>query len=100
MEQIQHFLRRNLKLFRKMNKMTQEQLAEQSCISATYIAEIEIGRKCPSLKTLVKLANSLDVDVHRLLENPDTTNSDHIRRFSGELMNGFERLLLETGKNY
>ena len=49
-------------------KLTQLQLAEQSALSRSYIADIEAGRYAPSVKSLVSIANVLNLDLNFLLQ--------------------------------
>ncbi len=42
---------------------TQEKLAEHADIQRTYLAEIELGKRNPSLKHLTKLANAFHVGI-------------------------------------
>lgn len=49
--------------------LTQEQLAERSDLSANYIARLELAWKTPSLGTLVRLAEALEVHLSDLLED-------------------------------
>ena len=60
----------NVRKYRKALKLTQEQLAELSGLNS--IADIEGGRSNPNLSTIIKLANSLGVDVWELFY--DTTS--------------------------
>jgi transcriptional regulator with XRE-family HTH domain len=57
-----------LKAIRERRGLTQEQLAEKSGVSRTYLARLETGRQDPTLSTLEKLAKALGVKVRRLLE--------------------------------
>jgi len=57
-----------LKTLRERRGMTQEQLAEKSGVSRTYLARLETGRQDPTLSTLEKLATALKVDVAKLLK--------------------------------
>ena len=57
-------------------RMTQEQLAEKMNINPKYLSSIERGKENPTLNTLIRLAESLDVDlgeVFRNLEMEDPT---------------------------
>lgn len=54
-----------VKKFRLQRKMTQESLAEAADIHTSYIGQIERGMRYPSLKTLFKISDALDV---KLLE--------------------------------
>ncbi len=52
---------------RKLKKYTLEQLAEKLEVSTTFIGQIERGKGVPSLETLVKIANALEISVDGLL---------------------------------
>lgn len=56
-------VREKIKYYRKLNKLTQEQLSELSGISCDYLSEIERGKRTPSLKRLIIIAETLDVDI-------------------------------------
>jgi transcriptional regulator with XRE-family HTH domain len=47
---------------------TQKQLAERAAIQRSYLGDLELGRRNPSVRTLVKVANALGVGVAELLE--------------------------------
>lgn len=59
----------NVKRYRKAQHLTQEKLAEMSGLNS--IADIEGGRSNPNLSTIVKLANSLKVEVWQLFFNAE-----------------------------
>ena len=52
---------------RKEKKYTLEQLAEKLDVSTTFIGQIERAKGIPSLETLVKIANVLEISVDELL---------------------------------
>lgn len=56
----------NIKQIRLIKKISQRKLAELAGISNTYLSDIEVGRTNPSLKTLLKLAAALELDVKEL----------------------------------
>jgi transcriptional regulator with XRE-family HTH domain len=64
----------NLKNFRKNGGLSQMQLAEYCGISTGYIAEIEIGKKFPSIGIIEKIAVILKVEPYMLFKN-QTNNS-------------------------
>ena len=47
-------------------KLTQEKLAELTGLDPTYISGIERGRRNPSLKNIVKIAEALETSVAKL----------------------------------
>jgi len=66
----------NLRKFRNSRCFSQMKLAELCDTSPNYIAEIEIGRRFPSLKLIEKIANVLKVEPYRLFidENKEHQN--------------------------
>ena len=58
---------KQLQRYRERAGYSQEALAEQIECSTIFISYIERGEKSPSLDTLVKLANALDISVDILL---------------------------------
>ena len=54
-------IKNNIKKYRIACGLTQEKLGEICKISPDYISEIERGRKIPSLKRLVIIAEALNV---------------------------------------
>ena len=47
--------------------LTQEQLAERAAISTSFIGHLERAEKVPSLETVARLCDALDVDADYLL---------------------------------
>lgn len=52
---------------RKECKMKQEDLAEKTNLTVTYISMIERGEKMPRLETFVSIVNALNVSADQLL---------------------------------
>ncbi|SKB00040.1 Helix-turn-helix [Caloramator quimbayensis] len=46
--------------------LTQQELAEKSNLSRSYIADIEAGRYIPSVKSLIAIASVLKLDLNFL----------------------------------
>lgn len=59
--------------YRKLQGMTQEQLAEACDISAGYLAQLEGPNSyfCPSLRTLFTIAEVLSIPVAKLVDIDD-----------------------------
>jgi transcriptional regulator with XRE-family HTH domain len=55
----------NLKKYRNSKGFSQMKLAELCDTSPNYIAEIEIGRRFPSLKLIEKMGQMLNVEPYR-----------------------------------
>lgn len=58
----------HLRELREQRGETQRSLADAAGVSHPYIAEMERGRKVPSLTTLLRLAIALKCDVADLVE--------------------------------
>jgi transcriptional regulator with XRE-family HTH domain len=56
----------NLKKFRKLKGFSQMKLAESCDSSTSYIGQIEIGKKFPSIEMIEKIANALQIKPHLL----------------------------------
>lgn len=54
---------------RKMQRLSQEELADRCGVHRTYIGSIERGEKSPTLNTVEKIAKGLGVDIAELVKN-------------------------------
>ena len=66
---LQQIFIQNLKEFRKREKFTQEKMSERCGISQNYLAEIESGRKFPSIEIIEKMADVLKINAYHLFMN-------------------------------
>ncbi len=64
-------LARRMRQLRKINKMTQEQLAEKANLHFTYIGEIERTEKNPTITSLEKIAKAFNISLTELVSFPD-----------------------------
>lgn len=55
-----------IKKIRIEKNLTQEELSQKSGISESYISELENNLKMPTILTLCKLAEALEVDITKL----------------------------------
>ena len=62
------FIQENIKRIRLERHLTQEQLSELCSISQDYLSEIERGKKTPSLKRLIVIAENLKVPLSKLVD--------------------------------
>lgn len=62
----------NLKLIRKQKKQSQTLFAKSLGISRTYLSDLENDRKSPSIETVTKIADKLNVSTMYLLEGKYT----------------------------
>lgn len=60
------YIGKRVKYLRRLANITQAQLAERASLSVNYISEIETGIASPTLKTLLKLARELNVEIRDL----------------------------------
>ena len=66
---------RNLKEFRKKEGFSQMRLAEYCDTSSSYIGEIEIGRKFPSIEMVEKIASALRIEPYHLFVDRKSCDS-------------------------
>ena len=81
---IRAILGANVKRFRTLNRLSQEELAEQINISTTFLSSIEIGKKWVSPNTLDKLSDALNIESYELFM-PQTADSSDIQRRTDEI---------------
>lgn len=60
---------KNIRKFREIKKLRQEDLAEKTDLTTNYIGMIERGEKIPSLETFINILNSLGVSVDMVLSD-------------------------------
>lgn len=60
------YLGKQIKHLRHRANLTQAQLAEKTNLSVNYVSEIETGIASPTLKTLLKLTQELNVEIKEL----------------------------------
>lgn len=60
---------RNIRKFREIKKLRQEDLAEKTDLTTNYIGMIERGEKIPSLETFINILNSLGVSADMVLSD-------------------------------
>jgi len=74
---------KNLKYYRYLRNMTQEQLAEKIGIDSTSVSDLERGSKGPMFETLTKIVIILDVKLSDLFDETilDKELPSSIRRF-------------------
>ena len=58
---------KNIRKFREIKKLRQEDLAEKTDLTTNYIGMIERGEKIPSLETFINILNSLGVSADMVL---------------------------------
>lgn len=61
-----------IKEIRKKKRLTQGQLSEKMGINPKYLSGIERGAENPTLNTLIKLAQSLDIEISEIFSSLQT----------------------------
>ena len=79
-----------IKEFRRQKKMTQEQLSEIIGLDNGYISKLEVGQNFPTIGTLEKIAQALDVELYELFQytNLKITEKD----FKSEIIKIYDKL--------
>jgi transcriptional regulator with XRE-family HTH domain len=62
---LKHIFIRNLRRFRNSRGISQMKLAEMCDTATSYIGEIEIGRRFPSIKLIEKIGKILEIEPYR-----------------------------------
>lgn len=60
---------KNIRKFREIKKLRQEDLAEKTDLTTNYIGMIERGEKIPSLETFINILKSLGVSADMVLSD-------------------------------
>lgn len=81
---------KNLKIYRNRLKISQMKLAELCETSTSYIGEIEIGKKFPSIEMIQKIAAALQIPPYQLFMTESDIVEIHIPLESRERL--IERL--------
>ncbi|MBI3399550.1 MAG: helix-turn-helix transcriptional regulator [Deltaproteobacteria bacterium] len=88
MKDVKKLFGTRMKELRKNIGLSQEQLAEKAEVSSKYISRIEMGQHFPSIDTLVKLANALNVELKDFFEfSPETRNPKELKKLIGNMLN-------------
>ena len=70
MDEIEFYklLGKRIKTLRENAFLTQEKLAEKAGISLDYLGKIEVSINKPGIRTILKLANALDIPIKEFFE--------------------------------
>ncbi len=70
MDEIEFYklLGKRIKTLRENAYLTQEKLAEKAGISLDYLGKIEVSINKPGIRTILKLANALDIPIKEFFE--------------------------------
>jgi len=67
--QVLQQLAERIKALRQARGWTQEQLAERAAIQRSYVGDLELGCRNPSVRALVKVSNAFGIAVAELLDS-------------------------------
>lgn len=62
-------LGQRIRKYRKERKLTQEELSNKCKLHPTYIGQIERGEKNPSVESVYKICQALDIEITTLFEH-------------------------------
>jgi len=71
-------LRENLSRFRELRNLTQSELGKRAGFAAASISHFETGQRVPSVESLVKLADALEVSVDALIGRQPAEAGSHV----------------------
>lgn len=75
-----------IRKFRKIQGLSQEELAEKIGISTTHMSHIETGNTKLSLSVFVDIANALNVQTDDLLNDRDILRTDRANKELSEIL--------------
>mgnify|MGYP003565537834 CR=1 FL=1 len=82
MSDLQKTFIKNMKTARNDLSYSQEKLAELCSLSSSFIGEIEIGRRFPSIGNIEKIAGALKLKPYQLfLTDTDKKEFDRLKEF-------------------
>ena len=74
--QLRRILADNIRAYRKLHQVSQEELADMCNLHRTYVGSVERGERNVTLKTLETLAAALGVSVPELLTKRVSENAN------------------------
>ena len=102
MKGIEHVLPANIQRKRRDSGLTQMKLAEKANIGLTYVAQIEQGKKLPTLKTLEGIARALGTSMDTLVVDVESERSldKDLAEVAKKLKGDDRRLLVNIAKAF
>ena len=83
------YIGENIRKYRTNLKLTREQLAEKSRITASHLYQLEIGNSVPSIITIIDICNALDITIAQLTDNLLYSN---VNKFTEIISRDFDKL--------
>jgi len=75
-QELKKNLGKNIKFLRFRRRLSQLDLAEEACISVTFLSNIERGNNFPQAGTLCQLAHALNVQVWELFKGEGASEQE------------------------
>ena len=75
-QELKATLGKNIKFLRFRRRLSQIDLAEEACISVTFLSNIERGNNFPHARTLCSLAEALRVEVWELFKGEGASDQE------------------------
>lgn len=96
-EKINQKFGEHIRILRQTQNLSQMDLADLSDLNTSYIGHLERGLKSPTLSTMAKLANALNVPLTQLVDftDPKQSTSDAVSQLLREYT---DRLLALTSE--
>lgn len=83
------YIGKNINKYRTDMKLTREQLAEKSHITASHLYQLEIGNSVPSIITIIDICNALNITIAQITDN---LLYDNVNKFIELISNNFNKL--------
>lgn len=66
-----------IRYYRTLKEISQEKLSELSSLHPSYIGQLERGEKTPSIETLYKICQGMNISLVQLLNDIDDVSSEN-----------------------
>ncbi|HLA51356.1 MAG TPA: helix-turn-helix transcriptional regulator [Thermodesulfobacteriota bacterium] len=83
---IKELIDKRIQELRKTHRLSQEQVAEKADISPNYLSRIECGKENPTLDMLIKLADTLKVEMWEVFDFGHEVGIKELREAMGKLL--------------
>ncbi|MCC0664568.1 helix-turn-helix domain-containing protein [Clostridioides sp. ZZV15-6597] len=97
LDEIYNIIGKRIRNYRRKTGYSQEELAEKAELFPTYLGQIERGESKASLRSILKIANALEMPLEVLFENI-IQNEEHIDTMSSECYELIDSLTLKEQK--
>ena len=88
---LRQFFIQNLKKFRKNEGLSQMKLAEYCNTATSYIGDIEIGRRFPSIDMIERIARILRIEPYHFFKNPTDNSVSNTENLFPSLPNSMKK---------